>query len=1110
MGSADDIDKALGNVAKKVAGAETKLDKSTTEAEKAAIENAQAGKAEADAEKQEAEAKEEEVKEKSKLWEKLKGAGKKVKDKYKQRRQSFHAQATISPWKINAFIIAAIVVHFGVLMRMPSIKSKLIFNFSFAVLAYFFLIDGSERSDAIRDFFVVIVIYFTWEYIWIMSAPYLGARMQYFIEMYLLNPIYTPWWLYYAITYRIKAQNNRTLLSNVIGWAIFLFWFGLLISFLISMPLAEGGVLDQGQVYTQTHGQKFVTTLKKSGGYWGSFFDIIKKYAFNAKTLWYRRIDQAAGGDLYYAGKVENAQDEQLGVRIDNVQAADDEFHDSEKIVVYGLLKARTLDDGIKIKAGCYLGEKKDDEEITSYEDYMPPYQGQVLPTNEYLIFDADEQFIDCILPPGNQLLNQLKNSKKVTLTADFNFETMAYLKTYFMEEERLRGLLRQDIDPLSEFGIKEKNPISIFTNGPVKLAIGTKKPPFRIKMGEHDAATTESNVVRVGVTIDNNYGWQGKIKKLNQLIIEVPDSMVLLEGTCSHYFGFYAKADDTRKCQEDYKLYNSKPFIECAEKSSSSFDKYDPGDILTAKTNPDVEECVKKVCEKEFDGYVGYELNTDLHSSSLENIEKHKTFSCKFNVEDPVTLLGSAPVTTKYFRARARYDYEVEKHTSIKVQGLDKAVSSSNVAMLVSKFDDPKQFFDSVAQQIFGIVEQHAGNVDPCSILTLIVHTSGGMENYISGGRWGVMGLTPKLARIIIKRSAWPIADKIDEMSDNEIGSEILHNAYDNIRLGATLLNDIKSGNTEYLGVEDSLSVSTEDALVIFQDSMESNSFSLVSVTPKDLGAGDLGTGVKICSDIKPFECTQSIYYKHNTFLTKIKNDRQYCEDNKDSFRILDDIQEENPTNFWNQLSTVIVTDSSVQISPELEQKYDFDIKAGFDEDEERAVATFKVSRYGKTLFIDQFVIDEDDLPSAVWKYGEKYPFLRVKFITGSIEEQNFQFYFQDFDLSRVKVSIPGEAILPTTIWQDVSGVVVKGIYDIQSKQVLLFGSGSDEAFCATNIFGKINTCPQFPEITLYNINLLKPYAFNIEGGYDVSDAGKSGLFDGFIEFNPDATVVS
>ncbi|MBU1946172.1 MAG: hypothetical protein KKC54_04345, partial [Nanoarchaeota archaeon] len=75
----------------------------------------------------------------------------------------------------------------------------------------------------------------------------------------------------------------------------------------------------------------------------------IKLFLQDTKTAYAKQLEYATGG--YYNSQVEQNTDpnSQLGVYIENLQAADKQFYENEQVTVWGDLKARTLDEPINI-----------------------------------------------------------------------------------------------------------------------------------------------------------------------------------------------------------------------------------------------------------------------------------------------------------------------------------------------------------------------------------------------------------------------------------------------------------------------------------------------------------------------------------------------------------------------------------------------------------------------------------------------------------------------------------------------------------------------------------------------------------------------------------------
>jgi len=232
---------------------------------------------------------------------------------------------------------------------------------------------------------------------------------------------------------------------------------------------------------------------------------------FGTGGLLEERIDYAI------TGRVEENKAEPLGVYLENVRASDPSFYEEERVVVWGTVKARTLDDPVNLKVSCFV-EKSEDEVI----------EGTIIPTSlteGKEIFTFEEEDIECRFEKG-----QLEaGTHIVTLAASFNFETESYLKTYFIEQERKRAMTREKIDIFDEFGITDKKPKSVNTNGPIRLEMETKTPPTGISLQE------DVEVTFIRIEFEENVNWQGTIDDINELVLFVPKNQLYPKKSTSN-----------------------------------------------------------------------------------------------------------------------------------------------------------------------------------------------------------------------------------------------------------------------------------------------------------------------------------------------------------------------------------------------------------------------------------------------------------------------------------------------------------------------------------------------------------------------------------------------
>ena len=383
-------------------------------------------------------------------------------------------------------------------------------------------------------------------------------------------------------------------------------------------------------------------------------------------------IDAWISERIQYAvmGKVEENEIEPLGVYLENVQSADKKYYEDEEVIVFGTVKARTLDDPINIKVECFAGYGKD-----------KIFAHKIDPDKKFSVFTSEEQDFACIFgsckdedlrirckkfcdpqkEPGCKTAVDRKILKigenTITTFADFNFETLAYLKVYFINRERQRAMARERLDPFEEFAIKERNPIAVYTNGPAKIEMGTNSPLVAVS-GQYIVQPS------LDISIANREGWQGKIKKLKELVIFLPEGMTIdTEIGCNKKFASYTISN----CKEDswQKIVREECLEVCQGyvKGSSSYNSCE------RECNDNFEKC-QKSCDYFFQEgeqkYLGYALQ-DPSSQRDNEFEDGLAFRCRFKPTE--SILGASPFAIKSFRVKARYDYTVEKPVSVHIE---------------------------------------------------------------------------------------------------------------------------------------------------------------------------------------------------------------------------------------------------------------------------------------------------------------------------------------------------------------------------------------------------------------------------------------------------------
>ncbi|MBI2134080.1 hypothetical protein HYU11_05350 [Candidatus Woesearchaeota archaeon] len=299
-----------------------------------------------------------------------------------------------------------------------------------------------------------------------------------------------------------------------------------------------------------------------------------------------------ATGD-YYTGRVDENSKRPVGVYIEKLEAADPEYYEGQKVVVLADIKAQTLNSEIKLSPNCWSDRKRREE-----------VDGMVIPP-KLTIETYGIQSFDCKFAA-----NSLKSgTHTMTAAATFSFETMAYLKTYLMDKDKIRSLRSIEKDPLEFYKIQETKPVAVYTNGPVSIGMEVKSAlPIALKLGEVDPFS-------LGITIGNN--WQGKIESISELKISLPQGMEIDTSSCSHIF-------NSEGLKDNYNVYSL--------------------DVAAERlVNP----------------------------RAFTNIKNHQSLRCYIDVKDESisSLLGKTPVSVRFFRAEAKYDYTVEKSIPLEIK---------------------------------------------------------------------------------------------------------------------------------------------------------------------------------------------------------------------------------------------------------------------------------------------------------------------------------------------------------------------------------------------------------------------------------------------------------
>ena len=444
----------------------------------------------------------------------------------------------------------------------------------FALFFYFMVLRTVYSDPADADLTMVVLLFV--DFFGFSLLAKFGGLTSYgnaflLIKRFFVFPIY-----FFYLVFSSRTEKNGKLA-----------FLGIIILFVIVISSLDLTY----QAYEQSFDVEKTEELKTMWDRTVEFFTGIPK---QAKIGYERQMEYATGG--YYKGQVEEAEKEPIGVYLENIKASDKKFFQDEKVAVWATLKAKTLDENQKI-----------DINLRCYSDYdtKETVSGVMYPQDILSIYRNHEEDVDCRFEEGELP----KGNRKISIFAAFNFETIAYLKTYFMDINTMRAMERDNVDILGHYGITDKNPVAKFSNGPVRIGMEViKTQPIGIGK-DYDATPV------LGITLENQ--WEGKIKRINEIVIYIPEDIELDETSCN-----------------------------------VGFEEFE---------NPDYSQ----------EGYRSYKLADDVKDSDpMKEITEFKSFRCRLKApkDKAEIIMGGVPFATIYFRARADYIYELKAETSAEV----------------------------------------------------------------------------------------------------------------------------------------------------------------------------------------------------------------------------------------------------------------------------------------------------------------------------------------------------------------------------------------------------------------------------------------------------------
>lgn len=560
------------------------------------------------------------------------------------------------------------------------------------------------------EFFTYCIMVFTMSFLWVnwgivvfkaklhvifiaVFCGYLGlnpkvnkAKLYLFASLFLIAdffvysidfgvPIfsYLPFMVIISSFYAYHFTESKFALSNAF---ILLFLSVLALMF---YPTSAEGAVQEAPLELREGSKGISGFLQEASNYFTRIGDKIEG-----------RLEYATGG--LYKSRVEKNQFEPLGVYLDKARAAQPRFYEEEKVTIWGTIKSRTLSDPVRVGFNCYRYDKDNKRIGIIGQGKVIEAGNDIIPKQPFTVYTFDEKDIECTF--GERKLHPGANT--VVISATYNFETNAYHKTYFMDKAKMRAIQRDKLDPLKESGVKEINPATVYTNGPVELGVSVQN---LIPVSEPKSFEEEDEVKPVlGILIKNRDKitdkqgkavgkWDGKIKQINELVVVLPQGLAIDDPSKCTPVKFKPIENVLDYCKNSCKSFSS---ASCSGKCSTLPDSDQEACFRNCAPSNDDKESMDK-CEKDCDVlfksdgednvvYNGYHLDMqDLqtkYKDEFKDIDRNREFRCR--VKATQAVLANVPVTTRLIRIKARYDYLLEQSFSVSVE--KSPINSQNI----------------------------------------------------------------------------------------------------------------------------------------------------------------------------------------------------------------------------------------------------------------------------------------------------------------------------------------------------------------------------------------------------------------------------------------------
>ncbi len=218
-----------------------------------------------------------------------------------------------------------------------------------------------------------------------------------------------------------------------------------------------------------------------------------------------RTVQQSMG--LSYASEIDQHARTDIGLRLEEIGATQRYYRHSDSITIWGLLSGNApgRERRMNVELGCSYRAPGLDSTVE---------RGFISPTDSFMIDRDMTRDFRCEFPSGT--IRDDMGAHRVEISADFDFETMAYFTIPFMDEEAYLSLRRSE--PSRVAGIPEKF-TSQNTYSPVQIGMGARDFPVLIRE-DGDSSSF------IGFSLNDR--WGGMLTDISSFTVMMPDGIFL------------------------------------------------------------------------------------------------------------------------------------------------------------------------------------------------------------------------------------------------------------------------------------------------------------------------------------------------------------------------------------------------------------------------------------------------------------------------------------------------------------------------------------------------------------------------------------------------------